>query len=57
MTQNECAEQWNILKLIIVKRIKDINDATPAEGDLFEPRWWLEMMQIYRLLTLPQKDE
>ena len=42
-------QQWLELKAEMLKRIDEIDKATPWRGAR-EPRWWLEMMEIASLL-------
>lgn len=49
VTQDQCKAEWQKLKAEMLERIDRLDRQTP-EGPTTEPQWWLDMMEIDRLL-------
>ncbi len=51
-SQIEQEAKWLNLKKDIIRQITQIDRNTPAEPytPLVEPKWWLEMMEVRKLL-------
>lgn len=47
-TQEECRKEWEDAKCAFLAKIRQIDNKTMWSET--EPKWWLEMMEIERLL-------
>jgi len=50
-TQDECHKEWNQLRQEILIKIEQIDQDTPFSET--EPKWWLEMSNVRRIINYP----
>lgn len=50
------SNRWNVLRRYLLAMIETLDNATTGNGSMVEPRWWLEMMEVQRLLRSPAEE-